>query len=260
MKAVRVLETQYNNLDIKSIVNLILCNTKKVCNGAYVVFAPTYDCVLAKLREDVRVAHDKASIVCPDGMPIVWMMRALGVDQKERCSGPDVMQALLALDRIKEIGDRRLKHFFYGSTQETLDKLSNNLKQQFPNIEICGIYSPPFRASVVEEDMEIIDRINNSGADLVWVGLGGPKQQLWMYEHRDKIKPLMLGVGAAFDFFAQTQKRAPNWMQKSGLEWFFRLCCEPKRLFKRYFVYNSLYIYYCLKQLIFERKKDAFCG
>ncbi len=153
--------------------------------------------------------------------------------------GPDLMPAILALSQ-----EKGYRHYFYGSTESTLAELRKVLTRRYPKLQIAGMYSPPFRTLTKEEDEEIIRRINDSGADFVWVALGAPKQEIWMYEHRHKVKGLMLGVGAAFDFTAGTTRRAPMWMQKLCLEWVFRILRDPKRMLPRYLNTNFAFLYY----------------
>ena len=136
------------------------------------------------------------------------------------------------------------KHFFYGSTERTLELLKDNLQQKYPKLQIVGMYAPPFRQLTDKEDEEVIQRINEEKPDFLWVGLGAPKQEVWMASHKNKISAVMIGVGAGFDFHAGVVKRAPVWMQRSGLEWLYRLFQDPKRLWKRYVVTNSKFIWY----------------
>ena len=135
------------------------------------------------------------------------------------------------------------RHYFYGSTQKTLDKLSKTIEEKYPGVQVAGMYSPPFRVLSTEEDEQIVEIINESHADFVWVGLGAPKQERWMNDHQGKIKGFMVGVGAAFDYEAGNIERAPMWMQKTNLEWLYRFLQEPKRLFKRYFYTNTKFIW-----------------
>ena len=135
------------------------------------------------------------------------------------------------------------RHYFYGSTDKTLEKLKNVLETEYPNVLVAGMYSPPFRPLSEEEDSQVIQTINDSNADFVWIGLGAPKQELWMAEHQGKVNGFMVGVGAAFDYLAGNISRAPMWMQKTNLEWLYRLMQEPKRLFKRYFYTNTKFIW-----------------
>ena len=139
--------------------------------------------------------------------------------------------------------DGKLSHFFYGSSEETIELLKEKLPKRFPGMDIRGFYSPPYRELTPEEDDEVIEMLNASGADLIWIGLGAPKQEKWMSAHQGKVHGVMLGVGAGFNFFAGNIKRAPVWIQKIGMEWLFRLFQDPKRLFKRYFESNIKFIW-----------------
>jgi N-acetylglucosaminyldiphosphoundecaprenol N-acetyl-beta-D-mannosaminyltransferase len=184
------------------------------------------------------------SIACPDGMPLVWLCRLKGAKWTHRVYGPDTTLALC------EYGvSRGWKHYFYGSTEETVKALADSLTQRFPGLQVAGYYSPPFRQLSAEEDAAIVDQINESGADLVWVGLGMPKQELWMAEHAPLLKaPVVLAVGAAFDFHSGVKRQAPRWMQRSGLEWLFRLTQEPRRLWRRYLICNSRFLWLLLRE------------
>ena len=156
----------------------------------------------------------------------------------ERTTGPDYLKEIISISE-----EQGYRHYFYGSTEETLKKLEESLKKDYPEVQIAGMYSPPFRPLSAEEDLEITKKINESHADFVWVGLGAPKQECWMAEHQGKINGFMVGVGAAFDYMAGNIERAPLWMQKMNLEWLYRLMQEPKRLFKRYFYTNTKFIW-----------------
>ena len=174
----------------------------------------------------------------PDGGPLSSVGRKRGFSQMERTTGPDYLKEILDIS-AKE----GYRHFFYGSTEETLEKLQKHLGENYPGVQIAGMYSPPFRSLTEEEDKEIIRMINESQADFVWIGLGAPKQERWMSDHKGIISGFMVGVGAAFDYLAGNITRAPEWMQKTNLEWLYRLMQEPKRLFKRYFYTNKKFIW-----------------
>ena len=156
----------------------------------------------------------------------------------QRVTGPDYMLKTIALGL-----SQGWRHYFYGSTPETLEKMEKALREEYPDIQIAGMYSPPFRALSAEEDGAIVEKINEAAPDFVWVGLGAPKQEIWMHDHQGRVQGLMVGVGAAFDYTAGNISRAPQWMQKHNLEWLYRLMQDPKRLFKRYFVTNTTYIF-----------------
>jgi len=202
------------------------------------------------VRRDAAVhrAVCEADMVTPDGMPIVWMLRKLGCPGQERINGPDLMWNLCAL-----AARQRHSIFLYGSTCETLAALEERLRQNFPALRIAGAIAPPFRPLSVIEDTSMVMRINRSGANLVFVSLGCPKQELWMQAHRGRVRAVMIGVGAAFDFHAGTVSRAPAWMQKRGLEWLHRLCAEPRRLWKRYALTNSLFLLGAARQLLVRK-------
>ncbi|MBV8780539.1 MAG: WecB/TagA/CpsF family glycosyltransferase, partial [Phycisphaerae bacterium] len=175
-----------------------------------------------------------------DGMPMVWLNRLAGNAHVSRVYGPDLM--------LKVCGEgvaKGIKHYFYGGADGVADLLASRLIARFPGLQVVGTCCPPFRKMTEAEDAELIATINDSGADIVWVGLSTPKQERWMSSHVGKVNaPVLIGVGAAFDFHAGLKKQAPAWMQKSGMEWFYRLCTEPRRLWKRYLRNNPLFVLY----------------
>lgn len=207
-----------------------------ICNVHSVVTATRDDAFMRVL--------DASDMVTPDGMPVVWMLRALGHPGQQRVDGPDLMWAYCSEAQAR--GDRI---FLYGSTPDTLDALQARLLDAFPGLRIAGAISPPFRALTAEEDDEVVRTIEASGAHVVFVGLGCPRQEGWMLAHRGRIPAVMLGVGAAFDFHAGKIRRAPRWMREHGLEWLHRLASEPRRLWRRYLVTNTLFVVGALRQL-----------
>ncbi len=191
----------------------------------------------------------QADMATPDGAPVAWMIGRLRHRAQPRINGPDLMwrycrEAQLRSDPI----------FLYGGTEATLVFLTEKLLEAYPNLNIAGAVSPPFRPLTPEEDSAIVDKINASGAGVVFVSLGCPKQELWMAEHRNRVQAVMIGVGAAFDYHAGTIKRAPKVMQDLGLEWLHRLVSEPRRLWRRYLVTNTIFVVLALKQLIFHTR------
>ena len=200
----------------------------------------------------LKAIHNNAGMVTPDGMPMVWINHLRGFNHVDRVYGPDLMLAIFAASVSAE--SRPLKHYFYGGGEGVADKLAARMQQKFPGLQVVGTYCPPFRKLTDDEDRAVIERINRSEADIVWVGLSTPKQEFWMSAHLGKLDaPAMIGVGAAFDFHAGLKRQAPRWMQRSGLEWFFRLCTEPRRLWKRYLRNNPLFIWYMLLQWLNAR-------
>lgn len=196
--------------------------------------------VVISAREDpaLRQALQQADMATPDGAPLAWLMRKTGWPEQQRISGPDLMWQVLG-----EAQRLQLPVFFLGSTEPTLASLIQTIQQAFPALIIAGTLSPPFREQTAAEDEQVVNQINLSGARLVFVGLGCPKQEIWMAVHRGRIQSVMLGVGAAFDYHAGVLPRAPfNW-QHLGLEWLYRLWCEPSRLMRRYLITNSLFLF-----------------
>ena len=170
--------------------------------------------------------------------PLSSVGQKRGYKDMARTTGPSLMGEIFEISAKKGY-----RHYFYGSKEETLKLLQEKLTEHYPGIQIAGMYSPPFRLLTEEEDKAVIGRINETEPDFVWVGLGAPKQERWMAVHQGKIDGLMIGVGAGFDYYAENIKRAPEWMQKSNLEWFYRLMQDPKRLFKRYLNTNTKFIW-----------------
>lgn len=203
----------------------------------YVCVCNVHSVITANGDTEFKRVLDQADMATPDGMPVAWMLRKQGYAGQERISGPELMWKYCEL--AAGTGDGV---YLYGSTHKTLQLLTSKLKNEFPNLKISGSYSPPFRNLSAEEDEEIINSINSSGAGVVFVSLGCPKQEKWMEAHRNRVHAVMIGVGAAFGFHAGTLQRAPLWMQKCGVEWLHRLCSEPRRLWKRYLVTNTLFI------------------
>lgn len=188
---------------------------------------------------------NSTDLVTPDGMPLVWMMRLKGQRNQQRVYGPTLM-----LHVLEAAAHENISVGFYGSLPEVLQSLLARMKTRFPNLKVAYSFSPPFQEISQVEDAEIVDRINASSARILFVGLGCPKQEKWMAEHRGKVNAVMLGVGAAFDFHAGVKAQSPAWMQKMGLEWLFRLITEPRRLWKRYLYHNPRFIFLAIADLL----------
>ncbi len=208
----------------------------------YVCVAPVSTIVDCQHDAEYRRIVNAAGMVTPDGMPVVWLARRQAPEVR-RTYGPDLMRHLCRAGLA--LGWR---HYFFGGTEENNARLREVLTKEFPGIQIAGMSAPPFRPHAQLEEVAVIEAINNSLPQIVWVGLGSPKQDFWMHLNRSQLQaPVLAGVGAAFDFLAGVKPQAPRWMQNTGLEWLFRLYCEPRRLWKRYLVGNSLFIFYLLK-------------
>lgn len=207
--------------------------------------SPNYVCVtgvhgVMESRRDPRLRdiHNAAGMVTPDGMPLVWLSRAAGFRTVERVYGPDLMLGFCRLSQSKGY-----RHFLYGGADGVPERLAHHLKERFPGLRIVGSHSPPFRPLSREEDEREVRMINEAEPDVIWVGLSTPKQERWMASHVGRLRAsVLVGVGAAFDFHAGLKRQAPGWMQRSGLEWLFRLLSEPSRLWRRYLINNPLFV------------------
>ena len=212
----------------------------------YVCFANAHLTSTARRDENTARALGNAGFVLADGAPVAWAIRLLTGDATVRVTGSDVFEELCR--RSPTAGHR---HFFLGSTPVTLDRMRRSTEERHPGIEICGSYSPPFGAALFDELPAIARRVNDAQPDIVWVGLGAPRQEVWMEAARPLLDaPLLLGVGAVFEFVAGTKRRAPGWMQRSGLEWAHRLLHEPRRLGRRYLVTNTAFSLALARQLL----------
>lgn len=214
----------------------------------YVSICDAHSIVRAS-RDETHGRHIRAAdMVTPDGWPVAWMLRRTADPTQQRINGPDLMWRLLA--RAEETG---LKVFFYGTTPQTLVALKVRMELEFPRLQVVGMHAPPFRPLTPEEDERDVQMINASGAQLVMTGLGCPKEDRWMFEHRGRVQAVTLGIGAGIDFWAGNVRRAPLWMREHGLEWLFRVACEPRRLWRRYLVHNSLFVIGAVRQLVGRR-------
>lgn len=224
-------------VDMKWLVDYLQSNVKKL-SGDYICVANVHTTVTAYNSPAYLDIQNGGIMAIPDGGPLSSVGRKRGYSDMRRTTGPELLGEILQISK-----ERGYRHYFYGSTEETLQKLHSNLEKDYPGIQISGMYSPPFRMLTEEEDEKIIEQINETKSDFVWVGLGAPKQEQWMAAHQGKIEGLMIGVGAAFDYYAGNIDRAPMWMQKCNLEWIYRLIQDPKRLFKRYLYTNTKFIW-----------------
>lgn len=231
--------TSYNH----ATYNIMLWANAK--ESRYICISTVHMVMEAYNNSDYQAIVNNADLVTPDGMPLVWMLRALGVKDQQRVYGPDLTLHVCAAAEAHGVPVG-----FYGGMPNALSDLTENIKSKYPNLKISYAYSPPFHALTLEEDSTIIQDINSSGTCILFVGLGCPKQERWAAEHKGKVNAVMIAVGAAFDFHSGRVKQAPVWVQQAGMEWFFRLMMEPKRLWKRHFKNNPRFIALALTQLI----------
>jgi N-acetylglucosaminyldiphosphoundecaprenol N-acetyl-beta-D-mannosaminyltransferase len=220
----------------------------------YIIATAVHALMVGQDDPEMRSALQGSTLTVPDGMPLVWAANALGEDLKDRVYGPELM--LRYCERSRDKGHRI---FLYGGRdQGSLAQLALNLRVRFPGIKIVGGYSPPFRTLTAEEDRAIAAQINEASPDLVWIGIGVPKQEKWMARLRDQIEaPVLAAVGAAFDFHAGRVSMAPQWMQTRGLEWTYRIAQEPRRLLPRYLIHNPRFVAKIAAQLVRERLRPA---
>ena len=221
-------------------------------SGDYMCVSNVHSVITASEDQIYRNIQNSGIMAIPDGGPLSSVGRKRGYREMGRIPGPSYMEEIFKIS-----GKMGYRHFFYGSTEETLAKLKQGLERDYPGIKVAGMYSPPFRPMTKEENARIIEKINDAKVDFVWVGLGAPKQERWMADHQGKVKGFMVGVGAGFDYFAGNIKRAPEWMQRNNMEWFYRLMQEPGRLFGRYWRTNTKFLWdIYVKNFFLEKRGD----
>ena len=232
-----ILGVEIAAIDMEWLIDFTVNNIKKL-SGDYACISNVHTTVVAMENSEYLKIQNGGILSVPDGGPLSTVGNRRGYKNMQRTTGPDYM------DRIFEISVLKgYRHFFYGSTEQTLKKLYGTLQRKYPGIQVVGMYSPPFRPLTENEDQAVLKYMNGTNPDFVWTGLGAPKQEMWMAAHQGQITGFMVGVGAGFDYFAGNIKRAPNWMQKMNLEWLYRLIQDPKRLFNRYMITNTKFIW-----------------
>lgn len=244
-----ILKMRVHIINIEQTFNQIV-NLTNLSNSAYVCVSNVHMCMEVFDSPDFEKIVNQADLVIPDGKPLSWAQKLLGYKGAQQVRGQDIMNALCAAS-----GEQHLNIGFYGgSSEDLLDTVQEKLKLNYSDINITYAYSPPFRPLTETEDANVISAINQANVNILFVGIGCPKQERWMAEHKNELNCVMLGVGAAFDFIAGSKKHAPIWIQKIGMEWLFRLLSEPNRLWKRYLKQNPRFIWYFIQQWIFKKK------
>ncbi len=246
MNSVKIVGLNISTISFQESLKLIIEKAKSK-TSSYFCFANVHMAIEAYDDSSFQENVNDANLVCADGMPLVKAAKWLAGNNIERVAGMDMMPQL-----IQAASTNNLKVFFFGTTEEVLQKIATKAKDEFPKIKIAGTFSPPFKTLSKEEKQEHLEIINKSGADLVFVALGCPKQEKWMAENTKLINAPLLGVGGAFPVYVNMQKRAPLWIRNLSLEWLYRLLQDPKRLFKRYFYTNSKFILLLSKQILFK--------
>ena len=246
----RVLGTRVNAVQIPDAIAWIERQIQAGEGTRYVAVTGMHGVMESNRDEKFRAVLDAADLVVPDGMPLVWLGRARGYNLRRRVYGPELMAAF-----CRETGPR-YRHFFYGGAPGVPEHLADVLRQR-SGIQVAGTYSPPFRCLTEQEKSEVIARVQAAAPDILWVGLSTPKQERWMYEYKNELSvPVMLGVGAAFDLNTGRLRQAPGWMRENGLEWLFRLLAEPRRLWRRYLIYGSQFVWNLLLETMKIRRFD----
>ena len=226
-----------------------ICARARAAKGEYVTVTGAHGIIESIYDENVSAAHRKAALVVADGMPLVWLGRLLGYRSIGRVNGPELMELIFA-----EADYRKLRHFFYGADEWAINNLVRVVESRFGPLNTVGTYSPPFRPIGFKEDAQVLHDIRATNPDLIWIGLSTPKQEIWMQNHMSEIGlGIGVGVGAALDLLSGKTRRAPRWIQRSGLEWLFRLVVEPRRLYRRYFFVVPRFAYLWLETLVRQR-------
>ncbi len=239
---VRVDATNYDD------ATKLILDWARAGRSCYVCCAAVNNIMEARISTEYQTVMREAALVTSDGMPLVWLLRALGTAGATRVYGPELTLHVLAAAETSGV-----RVGFVGGGNVVLARLTAAMRRRFSNLDIAFAEAPPFRAVTAEEDDRVMRDINASGVRILFVGLGSPKQDRWMYEHRGRVNAVMLGVGAAFDFLAGAKPQAPRWMQHSGLEWLFRMATEPRRLWRRYLTQNPRFVCLAVAQLIRSR-------
>jgi N-acetylglucosaminyldiphosphoundecaprenol N-acetyl-beta-D-mannosaminyltransferase len=248
----RVLGIEVDAVQIPEVVQKIETWIQQSDACHFIAVTGMHGVMEAKTDVEFKKILNSADLVVPDGMPLVWVGRLRGLHLARRVYGPELM-----LSVCERTATKRLRHFLFGGAPKVPEQLAQSLRKRFPGMEIVGMYSPPFRTLTDQEDEQIIATINAATPDILWVGLSTPKQEKWMYQHRDRLLvPVLIGVGAAFDINSGRKSQAPLWMREHGMEWFFRLIHEPRRLWRRYLVYGPKFILYVALELLGINKSE----
>lgn len=248
----RILNTNINVTTMQDTVDYLTENLEEL-RGNYICVSNVHTTMTSFRDAAYNMVQNSGAMALPDGKPLSIVCRARGFYDAGRVPGPDLMPRIFQISK-----EKNYRHYFYGGSQETLDKLKEELLRQYPWLNIAGMYSPPYRSLTKEEDEAAVSNINAAKPDFIWVALGAPKQEIWMYEHQFKVNGVMLGVGAAFDFCAGTVKRAPGWVQELCLEWLYRLVQDPRRLFARYLTTNASFLFHVIRENHKYKKENKY--
>jgi N-acetylglucosaminyldiphosphoundecaprenol N-acetyl-beta-D-mannosaminyltransferase len=237
-KCFHILGVRIDAVQIPEVTNWIEQRIAQRNGCSFIAVAAMHSVTAARHDPHFKDMLNSADLTVPDGMPLVWRGRLQGCSLKRRVYGPELMATFCS-----QTASKGYRHFFYGGVPGVAETLARKFASQYPGIKIAGAYCPPFRALTAKEDRDVIAKMEDAQADIVWVGVSTPKQELWMFEHRERLRvPVLVGVGAAFDFHTGRMPQAPAWMGEHGLEWLFRLGTEPRRLWRRYLINGSEFL------------------
>jgi N-acetylglucosaminyldiphosphoundecaprenol N-acetyl-beta-D-mannosaminyltransferase len=235
--AFKVLGVRVDAVQIPEVISQMVEWIEKRQTRNFIAVTGMHGIMEAQHSDEFKTILNSASLVVADGMPLVWVGRARRFPMHRRVYGPELMETFC------QVTAGRYRHFFYGGAHGVADELGKVLQRRF-GIQVAGSYCPPFRPLLPDEERSVLERVRASGADILWVGLSTPKQESWMSKYRDRMEvPVLVGVGAAFDFFTGRTSQAPVWMREHGFEWLFRLLTEPRRLWRRYVIYGSQFVW-----------------
>lgn len=238
---VEIIGVKISVVNFRSALSYLFENLNNA-KGNYICAANVHTTVMAHENENYKLVQNNSFLTLPDGKPLSVIGKRRGFVTMERVTGPDFLEGVL-----RETENTEIKHYFYGTTQENLDAFHNKVRNMFPQVNIVGAEPSVFRPLSEKEENELIDRINNSKADFVWIALGAPRQEIFCKRLSNKTNAVWVAVGGAFNVISGVIPRAPQWLQDHGLEWFYRFSKEPKRLFKRYLTTNTKFLWYLFK-------------
>lgn len=248
MEEIIIDDIRYNSLTYHELFSLFDEWIRKKSSNQVCV-SNVHTSMIAQEDKVYRQILEEAALNTIDGQPLIWVAKLIGYKEVQRIAGPD-----LFIKVCENSYSRKYRHFFYGGASDVPEKLKRAIEKEFRGIQIVGTYSPPFRTLTDVEEDEVVRMINHAKPDFLWVGLGAPKQDIFIYEHLDRINvPVQIGIGAAFEFYSGGINRAPVWIQKAGFEWLHRLMLEPRRLWRRYLIYNTKFILKIFPEIIKKR-------
>lgn len=248
----RVLGVTVSAIQIPEVISCIETWIRRRRGTSCIAVTGMHGVMEAQQDPGFKAILNRADLVVPDGMPLVWLSRLRGCSLKRRVYGPELM-----LTFCEQTVAKGYRHFFYGGAPGVAEQLASTLTARYPGMQVAGTYTPPFRPLTPQEEQEVVAAVRSSGPDILWVGLSTPKQERWMHAFRERLGvPVLVGVGAAFDLNTGRVPQAPRWMQEHGLEWLYRLLQEPRRLWRRYLVFGPRFVFFVILESLHLKKFD----